>query len=89
MDITSMKRETARYLHGLEHGSLDTADCYAIADKLDPIVSHFVIKYLRQLYSATDPASQGVLGRIVELTSSYPEIVKACQEGEKNEHGTP
>ena len=69
---------------GLEDGTLSTADAYNIADQLDPILVYFIVRYLRELYPPTAPASSGVIDRLVQLTSTYPSVVQACKEGEKD-----
>jgi hypothetical protein len=83
MDIAAIKRETERLLVGLESGNLNASDAFAICEKLDPILTFFVVKFLRANYPATNPASQAVLGRILELTT-YPSVTAACRAGERD-----
>lgn len=78
------KREALRLLEGLENGNLTTADAYNVADKLDPVLVYFVLRYLREKYPPNEPRSQGVATRLVELTSTYDSIVKKSKAGEKD-----
>jgi hypothetical protein len=82
MSIELEKQEAGRLLLGLENGTMSSADAFNIADKRDPVLVYFVIRYLREKYPPTDPQSQGVIQRLVELTGTYDSIVKACKEGE-------
>jgi hypothetical protein len=75
-------REGLRLLAGLENGSLTSADAYTIAEQRDPVLLYFILRYLREKYPAGKPSSQGVLQRVVELTSTYDDIVKKAKVGE-------
>jgi hypothetical protein len=78
------RQESLRLLNGLESGSLSIADAYNIADKRDPLIVYFVLRYLREKYPASIPASSGVVGRIVELTKTYDKLVKKAKDGEND-----
>ncbi len=80
----SEKSETLRLLQGLESGTLQTADAFNIADKIDPLLVYFVFRYLRESYPPTNPASKGVLERMVEVSSTYPQLVAKAKSGEKD-----
>jgi hypothetical protein len=77
-------REGKRMLSGLEMGKLSVADVYNIADELDPVLVYFVLRYLREKYPPGNPASQGVMERLLELTKTYDDVVKASKQGEKD-----
>ena len=76
--------EATRMLDGVEAGNMPSADAFNIADKLDPTIVYFIIRFLREKYPPSDPAAQGVTERLVELSSTYDSIVKACKEGEND-----
>jgi hypothetical protein len=78
------KGEAVRLLRGLEAGGLAAADARIIAEILDPVLVHFIVKYLRESYPASNPAATAVLDRVVELTSTYPAIVEKSKEGEQD-----
>jgi hypothetical protein len=82
--VDQEKRESLRFLKGLENGNLTAADAYNIADKRDPVMVYFVMRYLREKYPASNPAAQGVTQRLLELTRTYDGIVKASKAGEKD-----
>ena len=82
MDVE--KREGLRLLNGLENGTLTASDAFNIADKRDPVIVYFVMRYLREKYPPTSPASLGVKQRLVELTSTYDGLVSKAKKGEKD-----
>jgi hypothetical protein len=84
MSIDHGKREGVRLLSGIENGTLSTADAYNVAEKLDPVLVYFTLRYLREKYPASSPSAEGVSRRLVELTSTYDDLVKRSKEGEKD-----
>lgn len=75
-------REGLRLLKGLEEGTITAADAYTVADKQDPVLVYFVLRFLREKYPASNPQSEGVTRRLLELTQTYPDVVKMSQAGE-------
>ena len=55
-----------------------------LAEDLDPVLVWLIVKFLREVYPASDPASTAVLERVVALTSAYPGIVQKSNEGERD-----
>lgn len=84
MSIQNEINEGLRLLIGLEEGQMSAVEAYRIANDRDPLLVYFVIKYLREKYSPGNPASEGVMGRVLELTQTYDSIAKACRESEKD-----
>lgn len=82
--MSTEAREGKRLLTGLETGKMSTADAYNIADERDPVVVYFVLRFLREKYPPGNPASQGVMERLLELTKTYDDIVKMSKQGEKD-----
>jgi hypothetical protein len=80
----SERSESLRLLQGIEAGTLSTADAFNISDKIDPTLLYFVFRYLRESYPATNPSSKGVLERMVEISSTYPQLVAKAKKGEKD-----
>ncbi len=78
------KDEAVRLLRGLEAGGLAIADARVIAEDLDPVLIHVIVKFLRESYPASNPAATAVLDRLVELTSAWPAIVAKSKEGEQD-----
>ncbi len=83
-DINNEKREGLRLLQGIENGNLSAADAFNIADKRDPVLVYFVMRYLREKYPAANGNSQGVITRLVEITSTYSDLVKKTKTAEKD-----
>lgn len=84
MSFEQEKREGVRLLNGLENGTLTPADSFNIADKRDPLLVYFILRFLRDKYPASNAASQGVLERIVALTGTYPDLVKKTKGAESD-----
>jgi len=80
----SERIDAGRLLEGLENGTQSAADAALIADKIDPVLYYGVIRFLRECYPASDPAATAVLGRVVELTSKNPALVRRFKEGEQD-----
>jgi hypothetical protein len=71
-----------RLLRGLEEGSMGTAEAKILAQDLDPVLVWATVRYLREVYPASDPAATAVLERVVALTSAWPGLVAKSREGE-------
>lgn len=82
MSIQEETREGIRLLTGLENGTLSSADAYNIAERRDPVLVYFVLRYLREKYPLGE--SSGVARRLIELTSTYDQLVKMSKTGEKD-----
>ena len=84
MSVFDEKREALRLLHGLENGGMAADDAATIAQDLDPVLVHVIVKCLRETYPVSDPAATAVLERVVQLNSAWKGLVARCQEGEQD-----
>lgn len=75
------KQDASRLLQGLENGDLDATGAAAIAERLDPVLVHAIVSYLRAIHPASDPAATAVLERVVRLTSASPTLIRKHKEG--------
>ena len=69
MAFETQKREALSLLEGIENGSLGTVNAGFQLDDADPALVYLIFTWLRQRYGADHPAAEGVIGRLVELTS--------------------
>lgn len=83
MSFEHEQREARRILEGIEYGSMKTSQVWSLVEKADPTLVYFIITWLRSRY-AQDPAAEGVLGRIVELTKAHPGLSRILKTGEKD-----
>lgn len=60
------------------------SEAASLAQDLDPVLVHVILRYLREVYPASNPAASAVLDRVVALTSSWPSIVGKSKEGEQD-----
>ena len=82
MSSLSDRTEGLRLLEGLESGTMNASDAYNIAKEREPILLYFIFRYLRDRYNGSDPASAGVVQRMVELTGTYDDLVRMNKEAE-------
>jgi hypothetical protein len=82
MDNSTDRARTLKLLNGLEMGGLDAFEGRLIAEELDPVLVHVIVRYLREAYPATDPVARPVHERVVALTKVYPGLVARAREGE-------
>lgn len=84
MSDSTDRNQAARLLRGLEDGGLAVGEARILAQDLDAVLVHVILRYLRSVYPASDPAASAVLDRAVRLTSSDPAIVRKAREGEQD-----
>jgi hypothetical protein len=84
MSGSTDKALAEKLLHGLEDGRMSGSEATLLAQDLDPVLVHVILRYLREVYPASNPAAGAVLDRVVSLTSSSPRIVALAKEGEQD-----
>ncbi len=73
-----------RLLNGLEFGGMEAAAARTLAEGLDPVLVFAVVRYLREIHPASDPAAGPVLERVIALTKAWPGLVSRSKEGEQD-----
>jgi hypothetical protein len=71
-------------IDAIENGTSTAATIYKTAAELDPVSIYFIFRYVREIYTPTNPAATGVMERMVELTKTYDDLVKIAKKGEKD-----
>jgi hypothetical protein len=69
------KREVFRFLQGIEDGGLPIADAYNVLRHFDPLLSYFLLRFLREKHPINDE-STGAGKRLLELVSTYEDVAK-------------
>jgi hypothetical protein len=82
MTGTTDKNTAIRLLRGLENGGMSATDAGALGAELDPVLVYVIVRYLRDVYPASNPAANAVLDRVVAMTNAWPELVAKSKEGE-------
>lgn len=82
--MDALKRDSLRWLEGLEDGHMGSLDLYNLSQKLDPVLTSLMIRYLRKKYPNTKPEAAGVIGRLVDLSGTYPQVVKTAKDAESD-----
>lgn len=75
------QREALHLLQGIENGTLNATSAGMLIDEADPALVYFIITWLRNRYGGDHPAAEGVIGRIVELTSKNSAVKNKMREG--------
>src|SRR5207244_9545402 len=84
MSGSTDKNQALRLLRGLEDGRMSAPEAALLAQDLDAVLVHVILRFLREVYPASNPAATAVLDRVVALTSSWPGIVAKAKEGERD-----
>jgi hypothetical protein len=84
MSGSTNKNKAVKLLRGLEDGGMTASEGAFLAQDLDPVLVYVIVRYLREVYPASNPAASAVLDRVVALTSSWPGIVAKSKEGEQD-----
>ena len=75
------QRDALYLLEGIENGTLSASDAGQIVDETDPALVYLIFTWLRARYAGDHPAAEGVIGRLVELTSGYNTVKAKMREG--------
>lgn len=81
MAFAQEQREALHLLQGIENGTLQTADVAHLIEDADPALVYLVLTWIRSRYGGDHPAAEGVIGRLVELTSRYGSVKAKMSEG--------
>ncbi len=76
------KRQAMYMLEGIENGSTPAWRSRDLLEEADPTLAYFVFAWLRAHYPPSHPASDGVLGRLVEICTQHPSIPRRLKAGE-------
>ena len=77
-------RDALWVLDGIENGTVEARESFSKIEELDPVLVYFVFRYLREKYGSGNPAGEGVMKRVLEITENHPNLVSKSREGEKD-----
>src|SRR4051794_20960596 len=82
MALEQEQRAALRILEGIEEGTMSTADSFALVADADPALIYLIFTWSRKKYGPDNPASEGVIGRLVAISGrgSIPKKMKEGQE---------
>ena len=81
MAFENEQREAMRLLTALENGGAPVSETAQLIADADPALVHLVFAWLRARYHGEHPAAEGVLGRLLEVSSGYDSVRKQLREG--------
>ena len=83
MSFEREKKAANHLLKGIENARLTTAETYYVIEETDPALVYFIFNWLRARYRS-DPAAEGVIGRIIDLCTAYPAVARKVKLGESD-----
>lgn len=81
MAFAREQREALHLLEGIENGTLRAVAAGSLIDEADPALVYLIFTWLRNRYGGGHPAAEGVIGRLVELTSGASSVNAKMREG--------
>ena len=84
MSFDYEKRCAARLLDALENGSLPVDQTVPLLTEADPALVYLIFTWLRTRYHPGHSASEGVLGRIVNVCTESAKVAQMARAGEKD-----
>lgn len=81
MPFEQQTKAALRILEGIESGTTSTADALELVDQADPALVYLIFTWIRNRYKPSDPASEAVLGRLVEV-SKLGSVAAKMKEGQ-------
>ncbi len=81
MSFAREQREALYLLEGIENGTLSSSNAGGLLDEADPALVYLIISWLRKRYGGDHPAAEGVVGRLVELTTKNDSVKAKMREG--------
>ena len=81
MSFAREEREALRLLNGIENATLSTIQAAGLIDEADPALVYFIVTWLRNHYGVDHPASEGVIGRIVDLSNAHSSLTAKMKKG--------
>ena len=83
MAFESEQRDALHLLRGIENGVMRTSEIAGLVQEADPALVYLIFAWLRARYRS-DPAAEGVIGRLVQLSNSHAAVPKLVKEGERD-----
>lgn len=84
MAFAQEQQDALYLLQGIENGTLGTSTAARRIEEADPALAYFIVTWLRERYGRDHPAAEGVVGRLVELTSGYSSVRDQLREGKSD-----
>jgi hypothetical protein len=84
MSFDHEKRCAARLLDAIENGRLSADQTLPLLKEADPALVYMIFAWLRVRYHPGHSASEGVLGRIVELCTQSSKVAQMARSGGKD-----
>lgn len=75
------QRDALHLLQGIENGTMNASASAHLISESDPALVYLLLTWLREYYGRDHPAAEGVLGRLVELTTKYSAVKATMREG--------
>lgn len=84
MAFEDEKREALTMLQGIELGLMTPDQSYALLEQADPVLVHFIVKWIKKHYHRDNEMSDEVRPRLAEVLNSYRSITRMAKAGESD-----
>ncbi len=84
MAFAHEQQQALYLLQGIENGTLGASAAAQRIEEADPALVYFIFTWLRARYGRDHPAAEGVIGRLVELTSKHRAVKAQMSEGKRD-----
>ncbi len=84
MAFEQEQRQALHLLQAIENGTLEAASIAHLIEEADPALVYLLLTWLRSQYAGDHPAAEGVIGRLVELTSRFGHVKTKMNEGKRD-----
>ena len=78
------QREALHLLEAIENGQKSSIEIGHLMDEADPALIYLIVTWLRTRYGANHPASEGVIGRIVDTIKGHRSMNQKMTEGKND-----
>ncbi len=78
------QQQALRILEGIELGKMSATESHALLRDADPTLVYFIFTWLRERYHAGQPASEAVMGRVVDICGAHPDVTQQMKLGQSD-----
>ena len=76
MEFPQQTMAARRLLDGIEQGTMSRTESFELVEAADPALVYLIFTWIRHRYGSSDPASDAVLGRLLEVSNLGPVAAK-------------
>ena len=78
------KQEALKMLQGIELGSMTPEESFQLLDDADPVLIHFIFKWIKKHYHRDHEMADEVRARLKDVQNSYRSLTRKAKAGESD-----